>query len=214
MSAKSSTSGLAELAGGDDKMGKIVDEMDRFFKSVHADIEDWKFSMEDYGDGTRIFVRFQIHINGSGVPSRPAPSVAAPTGSVEVTSPAPSPVPPGGRTLPDGRAVTEDLPRAAGPAVTADPGQADGRAVTEDLLKPDPTGAARRDDLDMASFVDVWRHQRDTNSNLGGEYHKEGAPFVDAASEWKGHKRSDEDSPPQVPGESGDEASKNLDGHP
>ncbi len=66
MKPKKGTGSVTELAGrGKQKMVTIVDEVDRFFKSVHADIEDWKFSMEDYGDGTRIFVRFQVHINRS-----------------------------------------------------------------------------------------------------------------------------------------------------
>src|SRR5579863_570218 len=61
----------AAKGADDEKMHNIVDEVDRFFKSVHAEIEDWKFSMEDYGDGTRIFVRFQLHINRSGASAHP-----------------------------------------------------------------------------------------------------------------------------------------------
>jgi hypothetical protein len=52
---------VTDILTPDDKMGRIVDEVDRFFRSVHAGMEDWKFAMEDDGDGTRIFVRFQIH---------------------------------------------------------------------------------------------------------------------------------------------------------
>ncbi|MFZ0891305.1 MAG: hypothetical protein WB778_00395 [Thermoplasmata archaeon] len=184
--SKKVTSSVTDLvAGGEEKMHKIVDEVDRFFKSVHADIEDWKFSMEDYGDGTRIFVRFQIHINDSGVASHPGKAKAngpsaRRTVDREVTLTAS-----GGRTLPDGREVTEDI------------------------HKPDGTGAARRADLDLASFVEVWRNkQESTDSSLGTEFHKEGAPYMDAQSEWKGHKRSTEDTSPGVGGEHVDENPK------
>jgi len=36
--------------------------MDDFFDNINAEIEDWKFSMEEQRDGTRIFARFQILI--------------------------------------------------------------------------------------------------------------------------------------------------------
>jgi hypothetical protein len=175
--SKKGTGSLSELAGGEEqKMHKIVDEVDRFFKSVHADIEDWKFSMEDYGDGTRIFVRFQVHINKSGdspSPERsraPIPSLGPVTGSRIDAA-----VAQGGRTLPDGREVTEDI------------------------HEPDGTGAARRADLDLASFVEVWRGKQD--STTGGEYHKPGAPYLDAHSEWKGHTRTGAEVSPDVSGE-------------
>jgi hypothetical protein len=29
---------------------------------LNAELEDWKISMEEYGDGTRVFARFQILI--------------------------------------------------------------------------------------------------------------------------------------------------------
>ena len=40
----------------------LVDEMDRFFDSLNAEIEGWKFLMEEFEDGTRILARFQIRI--------------------------------------------------------------------------------------------------------------------------------------------------------
>jgi hypothetical protein len=181
MTPKSGADSVRQLAGAEDeKLHKIVDEVDRFFKSVHADIEDWKFSMEDYGDGTRIFVRFQIHINNSGA--------LASTGRAKdaATDPSPVKVPvgavvgaPGGRTLPDGRAVTEDI------------------------HEPEGVAAARRADLDLASFVEVWRGKQD--SNTGGEYHKPGAPYLDAQSEWKGHPRTSGEIAPNAASESADE---------
>jgi hypothetical protein len=154
------------LAGaGDAKVNNILGEMDRFFKSVHADIEDWKFSMEDYGDGTRVFVRFQLHFNRAGAPRPPAGAKAAGPEHREAHDRELALSTKGGRTLPDGRAVTEDL------------------------HEPDASGAARRADLDVASFVEVWRGKKDSSSG-GGAYHKEGAPYLDVQSEWKGHKRS------------------------
>jgi hypothetical protein len=166
MSGKKGLVPETALATGDDqKMNQIVDEVDRFFKSVHADIEDWKFSMEDYGDGTRIFVRFQLHFQSSGS----VPTTARSMAPVEGRKPAAitvrdAAVAPGGRTLPDGRAVTEDV------------------------HEPDATGAARRADQDLASFVEVWRGKQE--NKMGGEFHKAGAPFLDAHSEWKGHTRT------------------------
>jgi hypothetical protein len=182
---KKRTRTVTELAtGGEEKMNKIVDEVDRFFKNVHADVEDWKFSMEDYGDGTRIFVRFQIHFDKSGVsPSRERPKDPRPIPGQTPALPTALPNP-GGRTLPDGREVTEDL------------------------HAPDGTGAARRADQDLASFVQQWRGKQD--SNLGGEYHKEGAPYLDAQSEWKGHKRSSGEAAPPANGERSDEQSEGV----
>src|SRR5579863_6911100 len=83
----------AAKGADDEKMHQIVDEVDRFFKAVHADIEDWKFSMEDYGDGPRIFVRFQIHVNKSGVPlKRLATSVKPPASAPVDERAGPGPV--------------------------------------------------------------------------------------------------------------------------
>jgi hypothetical protein len=139
--------------------------------------------MEDFGDGTRIFVRFQIHINKSGSPPRregtsvPAPRLRPVDGSyIDVT------VPSGGRTMPDGREVTEDL------------------------HAPDGTGAVRRADQDLASFVEVWRGKQ--TNKLGGEYHKPGAPYVDARSEWKGHTRTVVEVTPVSKGKTKHEGSK------
>ncbi len=90
-------------------------------------------------------------------------------------------VPEGGRTLPDGRDVTEDI------------------------HQPDGTGAARRADLDLASFVETWRGKHD--SKMGGEYHKPGAPYMEAHSDWKGHTRTSDELSPEVANERTDEDS-------
>jgi hypothetical protein len=173
-----------EIAGGEgEKMNKIVDEVDRFFKSVHAEIEDWKFSVEDYGDGTRIFVRFQIHINKLG-----GPPIA------------------GGATV-QGSTPLEAVTQVETLSIPTERVPPDGHDVTEDLREPAAVGAAGRADRDLASFVELWRGKR--NSDLGGEYHKEGAPFVDGLGEWNGEKRSVTDAPPRVAAE-GTDGGSNL----
>jgi hypothetical protein len=42
----------------------IVDTLEKFFENLHLEIEDWKISMEEFQEGTRIFVRFQIVVKG------------------------------------------------------------------------------------------------------------------------------------------------------
>jgi hypothetical protein len=175
-----SGSTLPFTGGEDEKMHKIVDEVDRFFQSVHADIEDWKFSMEDYGDGTRIFVRFQIHINSPSSETRPGFPSAKPlsTGTA------------------DDRSVSRSVP-PRGSAARAGP-------AVEDTLQPHAPGTASRADTDLASFVDLWRNKR--NSSQGSEFHKEGAPYLDAGSEWKGRKRGVSDAPTAGAAETGPDA--------
>jgi hypothetical protein len=165
-----------ELKGGEDqKMNNIVEEVDRFFKTVHADIEDWKFSMEDYGDGPRIFVRFQIHVNKSGIPLTPA-------GAEEMKTP-----------------PKETDARAVLPSIPTEPTGLVPPEVAKEISAPGGAAAARRADLDLASFVDHWRSTRDNNA--AAEFHKEGAPYMDAGSYWKGEKRSSDEASPKVPGE-------------
>lgn len=145
-----------EVIGTDpeDKMSRIAGEVERFFQSVHADIEDWKFSMEDLGDGTRIFLRFQIHFNKpektsdpvAGRPRLSFPAEVAPRGEV-----------PPGREGPS--------PTEAGMAL----------AETETT---EEEGDRRRADRDMDSFLDSWRHP--PTGSLEGEFHKPGAPDLDA----------------------------------
>jgi hypothetical protein len=173
------------VEGDSEKMKQIVAEVDRFFKSVHADIEDWKFSMEDYGDGTRIFVRFQIHINKmGGVPSPGRSKVREPV-SGDATK----------------RVVALSLRGGqAGP---------DRPMVAVEVHDPERAGAAQQEETDLASFVDLWRQKRERN--LSGEYHLEGAPYIDTQSEWTGQVRSSsEESPP----EKSKEVSKEAPGEP
>jgi hypothetical protein len=176
---------LPFTGGEDEKMRKIVDEVDRFFQSVHADIEDWKFSMEDYGDGTRIFVRFQLHINSPGAPMIPAGS------KEKVLSPG---------TAHD-RLVSRSVP--------VEKAESARKAPPEDTQQPDTPGQASRADSDLASFVELWRHKRD--SSQGTEFHKEGAPYMDSGSEWKGRKRSGGEAPPEGVGVSSHDGSRGSD---
>ena len=53
-------SALRLINGKKENVEKIADTVDKFFEDLHLEIEDWKFSMEEFSDGTRIFVRFQI----------------------------------------------------------------------------------------------------------------------------------------------------------
>jgi hypothetical protein len=171
-----SVASVTQLVAGDEaKMTNIMDEVDRFFKSVHADIEDWKFSMEDFGDGTRIFVRFQIHFDKSDG-STTAASSPGKKGSHRIESGGVDGSPTrGGKALP------------AGGDITTAPHPSEG------------TAAATTAEQDLASFVDDWRRKRD--SGPGGEYHKEGAPYVDGKAEWNGQKRTREDSSSTAAGE-------------
>jgi hypothetical protein len=63
MSKKEKISSILQLVGGKpENVEKMVEELDKFFDNLNAQIEDWKFSMEEFRDGTRIFARFQILI--------------------------------------------------------------------------------------------------------------------------------------------------------
>jgi hypothetical protein len=63
MGKKEKIASVLQLVGGrKENVAKIVDEIDKFFDSLNAEIEDWKFSMEEFRDGTRLFARFQILI--------------------------------------------------------------------------------------------------------------------------------------------------------
>jgi hypothetical protein len=50
------------LGGSKKNVEHLVEEMDRFFESLNAEIEGWKFVMEEFEDGTRILARFQIKL--------------------------------------------------------------------------------------------------------------------------------------------------------
>ena len=51
---------IEALGGNRSNVEHLVDEMDRFFDSLNAEIEGWKFVMEEFEDGTRVLARFQI----------------------------------------------------------------------------------------------------------------------------------------------------------
>ena len=54
---------IEALGGNKQNVEHLVDEMDRFFASLNAEIEGWKFVMEEFEDGTRILARFQIKLS-------------------------------------------------------------------------------------------------------------------------------------------------------
>jgi hypothetical protein len=168
------TVAVAFAGGKDEKLTKIVGEVDRFFKSVHADIEDWKFSMEEYGEGTRIFVRFQLHINKAE--PRPGRNFSKkPIAKLEVVE------------------TAEPTPRL--PSV---PAPSPERALAEGGHASEAAGAASRADLDLASFVEMWRSKPDQSKT--SEFHKEGAPYMDSESAPKtGKKRGAESTPDPAP---------------
>lgn len=49
---------LAE--GKKENLGLIIESIEKFFGNLHLELEDWKISMEESREGTRVFVRFQI----------------------------------------------------------------------------------------------------------------------------------------------------------
>ena len=53
-------SALRLINGKNENVEKIAKTVDKFFENLQLEIEDWKFSMEEFSDGTRIFIRFQI----------------------------------------------------------------------------------------------------------------------------------------------------------
>ena len=53
-------SALRLISGKKENVEKIAESVDKFFENLRLEIEDWKFSMEEFSDGTRIFIRFQI----------------------------------------------------------------------------------------------------------------------------------------------------------
>jgi len=51
---------IEALGANPDNVEHLVEEVDRFFESLNAEIEGWKFVMEEFEDGTRLLARFQI----------------------------------------------------------------------------------------------------------------------------------------------------------
>lgn len=63
MGKREKVASVMQLVGGKpENIEAIVEAVDGFFDQVNAELEDWKFSMEEHRDGTRIFARFQILI--------------------------------------------------------------------------------------------------------------------------------------------------------
>ena len=51
---------IEALGANRENVAHLMDEVDRFFDSLNAEIEGWKFVMEEFEDGTRVLARFQI----------------------------------------------------------------------------------------------------------------------------------------------------------
>ncbi|MBM4237269.1 MAG: hypothetical protein FJ151_02150 [Euryarchaeota archaeon] len=63
MTKKEKIASVLKLMGGSrENAERIVNEVDDFLNSLNAEIEDWKISMEEFSDGTRVFARVQILI--------------------------------------------------------------------------------------------------------------------------------------------------------
>lgn len=63
MAKKEKISSVLQLIGGrPENVEIIVEEIDKFFDQINAELEDWKFSMEERPEGARIFARFQVLI--------------------------------------------------------------------------------------------------------------------------------------------------------
>jgi len=61
MDKRDKMASVLHLVGGKpENVEKIVDEIDEFMNTLNAELEDWKVSMEEFQDGTRIFARFQV----------------------------------------------------------------------------------------------------------------------------------------------------------
>jgi hypothetical protein len=118
------------LSVQDEKIGKVVEEVDRFFRSVHANIEDWKFAMQEDEDGTRIFVRFQIHIRVPGSPSRSRTSSHRATGVTGIS-------------------IGHDGGDAA-----------DRTEISCDSEPANPAAPTAEADPDLAAFVREWQRRR------------------------------------------------------
>ncbi len=61
MGKKEKVASVLHLVGGKpENVEKIVDDLESFLETINAELEDWKISMEEYTDGTRIYARFQV----------------------------------------------------------------------------------------------------------------------------------------------------------
>jgi hypothetical protein len=53
---------IALISKRTENSGSLKEAVGKLFENLNIGIEDWKLSMEESRDGTRIFVRFQIHV--------------------------------------------------------------------------------------------------------------------------------------------------------
>jgi hypothetical protein len=61
MGQKTRVSSVLQMIGGKpENVERILDEVDKFFEDLNAELEDWKISMEEFPDGTRLFARVQV----------------------------------------------------------------------------------------------------------------------------------------------------------
>jgi hypothetical protein len=52
---------VLQLVGGKkENFAIVMESLEKFFENLHVEVEDWKVSMEEFEDGTRVFVRFQV----------------------------------------------------------------------------------------------------------------------------------------------------------
>jgi len=51
---------LHSIEGKKENIETIMDTIEQFFENLHVEIEDWKVSTEEFHEGTRIFIRFQV----------------------------------------------------------------------------------------------------------------------------------------------------------
>lgn len=61
MDQKTKVSSVLQMMGGKpENVERMLGEVDKFFENLNAELEDWKISMEEFPDGTRLFARVQI----------------------------------------------------------------------------------------------------------------------------------------------------------
>jgi hypothetical protein len=48
------------VEGKKEKLETIIETIEQFFENLQVEIESWKISTEEFREGTRVFVRFQI----------------------------------------------------------------------------------------------------------------------------------------------------------
>jgi len=59
---------LHTIEGKKENISMILDAIEQFFENLHVEVEDWKISTEEFHEGTRIFVRFQIIVKKEEAP--------------------------------------------------------------------------------------------------------------------------------------------------